>query len=248
VAGRWLLADLWRLGTVAGGLALLLMVRNCNRAGEEGRRADAAEERARLAAAGQVVVEPVEDLRPAVEELLRGNGLLREALERARRAAPGARPVAVVQASTGPRPAGGEPRPADPPPAGEDCPPSLLAPGDSTELRVDEVVLETRKGSHLLVGTATAWRLEPGPPTAIAWGAFEAPFTAAVEKAAPAKPAGRWGVGALGVASSHGWMAGGLLASPGLRVPWVGWQLEALAGGAAGPGGVAGLAAVVVRP
>lgn len=258
-AARWARANPLVVGAILAGLVAFGVVRGCNRGADAERRATAAEQREDARAAGVPAVQPVEDLRPQLEDLLRENGLLREQLERARRAVPAAKPAGIVRASTGAIAAAGPPRPpaacpTSPPTeeAGKPaavCPPCLLAPGDMTELKVDEVLLETKAGAHLLVGTASAWRLEPGPPAPIASGAFQAPFTVAVEKQPSAQPAPRWGLGpAVGVSTGGGLLYGATLASPDVRVPLLGWRLSLAATAGAGPGGGAGFVAAVVRP
>ena len=157
-----------------------------------------------LRAAGQVVVErrDHDHLEAEVERLTEINAELAAALARARRAAPGARPVAVASASTGPVVVEAPQKILTPGVNEIDRAPDvpcLLAAGDRAELRVDEVVLETRAGNRVLVGAASAWRLEPAPVTRLFSGPFSAPLASA-EAVEPA-PAGvpTWALVAVGV-------------------------------------------------
>jgi hypothetical protein len=222
----------------------LLVARSCNRAGEAERRAAAADERAAAAAAGVPVVQPVEDVRPALEEALRENDQLRDELARARRAVPGARPVLVVRAATEPA-AVTAARPTDAPPATPGAVPVLLQ-GDQLRLELEQVGLEGKAGAHLVVGTMAARRVLDG--ALLLRQPFTAPLTVAVEKAAPAKRAARWRAGPLAGVGGGGWLAGALLATPSARVPLLGWTVEAWVGAAAGPGGAVLLAGVPVGP
>lgn len=158
----------------------------------------------------QLVVErrTAEDLRARMAELEAEMPELRAALDQARRAAPGARPVAVVRATTGPIEATGEPRPVSPDtaasiesPKPEVPPPCLLAAGDRAEIRIAQVTLETREHNYIVPGVAELIRLEPGPPTKILSGPFEAPLSAAAVQAAAPPGGPRWGLIAAGVAT-----------------------------------------------
>ncbi len=211
------------------------------RAEHEARRlAEAAE----LEAQGQIVasLRSRAELQASARRLAAENADLAEALKTAQRAAPGARPVMVVEASTGPVPAAGAARPS--PPSGGPAPAPatcLLAAGDRGEVRVDSVLLQTRAGNLVFVGAASAWRLEPGPPARL----FGGQLTAKVAAEAPERPAG-WGFGAAVIAGRAGWMVGPTAASPPLRL-WR-YQGEAQIGALAGPGGEwAGTASFVVR-
>lgn len=165
---------------------------------------------------------------------------LRRALEAARKAAQGERPILVVHASTGATPATGAPRPgpvacpdAPVPVAAPPAPVCLLAAGDQGEVLVDEVLLETRGGNRVLVGAASAWRAAPERGRL-----FGGPFQAdlgRVEVAAPPRPPG-WGAGVWTGVSREGWAVGPAVAAPPLRL----WslQLEVNAGAGLGPDGV----------
>ena len=188
---------------------------------DAGRRAES--ERARLAEAivlaqqGQIVadLQSRAELAARARRLAAENADLAEALAKAQRAAPGARPVVVVQASTGPVPAAGAARPS--PPSGGSAPapaaPCLLAAGDSGEIRVDSVLLETKAGNLLFVGAASAWRVEPGPPARL----FGGQLMAKVAAEAPERPAG-WGFGAVAGCGREGCGVGPGVALPPLRV------------------------------
>lgn len=199
-----------------------------------------AEERAQLRAANQIVAEPVADLRPELDELTRENAALREALAAAQHAAPGSRPTAVVRAKAEPAPAQGTPTPSVQCPGASAC---VLAQGDELRLSVDEVVLATKAGNRVLVGTIAAER-GGQQPTLLLRQPFSAPLTEAVAEQ-PEPPPG-WGVGPW-VAAGNGWAAGVAVASPSWRVPWLGWRVEASVGGGIGTGAM-GAAAVLVRP
>ena len=180
---------------------------------------------------------------------------LREQLDRARQADPGVRVVEVVRWRTRPEAAGGPPRDAAPADggaggavapatpgatAGAGC---LLAAGDLGEVRVVEAQLRGSAGSRVVVGSAEAWRLEPGPPARLFGGPLRAPVEQAVVEAE--RPLPRWGAGVAVYAGRDGWAAGPAVALPPLRL-W-GLQGEAVVGAGAGPTGAwqAGATAIV---
>jgi len=176
---------------------------------------------------------------------------LRDQLEAARRAVPGVRVVEVLRWRTRPDVASGTPRdPAAPQGGGAAAPPvqpssggpagagCLLAPGDIGEVRVVEAQLAGKAGARAIVGSAEAWRIEPGPPTRLFGGPLRAPAELALVEAERRPPA--WGAGLMVAASRDSVGAGPVLLLPPVRV-W-GVQGEALAGCAAG---VRGLTACV---
>lgn len=264
---------------VPGGLALALvaalalLVGQCN--GRRAAEAALAAERARAAEgrelerAGQVVVEAVPDLAPRVATLEAENADLKAALEAARKAAKGARPVMIAHGSTGPVKASGKPRDtpsqanaatpgASPAPisspvpaptghSGEGATSSscLLAEGDQGEIRVDAVALQTRAGNRVLVGAASAHRLNP--EARLFGGSFSAPVTWAAERE-PATPAvRRWGAGPwLGVSSS-GVAVGAAVAAPPARLFGIGLELS-LGGGVTPDGRGQGAMQLILRP
>jgi hypothetical protein len=208
-------------------------------------------EEVRLREAGLVVAAQASgsELKQQLRDLEGANVELADELERASRAAPGAKPVGVSRSSTGPVIAGGTPRaPEERGPAAVPVAPRascLLAEGDEGEVRVDQVVLETRKGNRVLVGTAAAWRLSP-PATRLFGGPFRAELTEVVTAAPPPAARARWGAGVwLGV-GRDGWAAGPAVAWTAARV-W-GAELEMVGGGGVGSGGLwGGSVSVLVR-
>ncbi|MBI5545306.1 MAG: hypothetical protein HY901_15555 [Deltaproteobacteria bacterium] len=230
---------------------LLARALNLGRASEaEARRLAEAE---LLRAQGQIVQAQTSarDLQARADEAMAENDALRAAIEEAKRVAPEVRIVEVTRASTGPVVATGPARepPVHPPPGDQQQaaaqPACLLAEGDSAEVLVDEVELRTDAGNRLLVGTAFAWRLSPGPPARLFGGAFKSPLS--TDAALPPAPALGWGVGPRVGIGAGGWTVG-VAASPPL---WslLGWRFEVTAGAGLGSGGAwdAG-AAILVRP
>jgi hypothetical protein len=202
-----------------------------------------AEEEAALRAAGLTVE------RDAVQgELARAASdakELRGQLEAARRADPGVRVVEVIRWRTRPEAAGGAPRdpapagggaavppvqPATGVPAGVGC---LLVAGDLGEVRVVEAQLQGDAGARVVVGSAEAWRVDPGPPTRLFGGPLRTPVELAVVE--PERRPPRWGAGAAAFAGPGGWAVGPAIALPPLRL-W-GWQAEVVVGAGAGPSG-----------
>lgn len=233
------------LGIAVAAVLSLLLFRQCSRTGSAEAELARAREAAELRNAGQVVTEPVEDLGPALAAAEAENATLRAALEEARRAAPRARPVAVVRTATAPAPATGTPTPSAPPCPGQ--PACWLAAGDHLRVTVDQVVLRTEAGNHVLVGAAAVERTGTAPAV-LHRGSFSAPVTVALEQASRERGPDGWGVGPWLGAGSDGWAAGAAVAAPALSLPWVGWRVEASAGGGLGPGGrVAASVQAIVR-
>ncbi len=177
------------------------------------------------------------DIAAQVKEMTETNDALKKALENARKATGNARPVAAASASTGPVTAHGEAPAAPQTPAGDTAPsasPCLVSEGDEMEIRADEVVLETRSGNRVLVGTATAYRLNPLPIGPVFGGPFVAPLTEAAEVKRQERPAG-WGAGVWAGVTRQGWAVGPAFGLPPVKV----WrtQVEVAAGGGLGPGG-----------
>lgn len=137
---------------------------------------------------------------------------LAAALADARRKAPTARPVAALDASTGPVVAPGTSR---------RC---LLSEGDTGEVRTRQVTLRTDKGNAIVVGTAEAWRLSPD--TLLLSGPFAASLTNAAELAPPS-PLG-WAGGVSASCSRAGCSVGPAISAPPWRI--LGGQVEASAG------------------
>jgi hypothetical protein len=224
------------------------------------RGANAEAEARRLAEAetlrqrGLVVVEQAKgrDLDARVRALTEENVTLRDALAKAKKAAPGSRVVGVARASTGPVRVGGTggaaggsgtPEPSGGQNAPSSSPLCLLYEGDEGEVQVDEVVLATKGGNRVLVGTAYAYRTNPLPHEPLFGGEFSAPLTEAAEERRETKAG--WGAGAFVTAGRHGYAVGPSVALPPLRV-WKA-QIETVAGAGLGPNGewLGGATAVV---
>lgn len=244
---RWRFFASWGLCVILG----FMLVRGCNRTGRAEADLARVQEQLELERNGQEVVDPVPDVRPRVDQLEAENEDLRVALAKARAAAPGATPIGAGHASTGPVHVGGVPPVLVSPPqpeASAPCPVCLLVAGDTGEVRVDQVVLETKGGNKVLVGAAAAWRLMPAPETKLFGGPFDADLTGFAEKVPPDAPGSRWGAGPLVGVSGQGWLAGGVLTSPEARLPLIGWRVSAAVVAAAGSSQGLALAGVVVRP
>jgi hypothetical protein len=259
----------WRVLAISAlAVVAALAMRTCS---VERSRADVAEhavaragEAAELRDAGVEVAVQVEDLGPALQAALEWaqgsddkNHVLEDELARVRKAAPTAKPVAVVTASTGPVPVSPPVAPVVPgagqapasPPLGPPVPPCLLRPGDTGEVRVAEVRLVTEAGNTVLAGAAEAWRISPAPAQRLFGGVLKADLGAATARIPPPTPDSLgWGVGpAVGV-SDRGVLVGATVESPPLRLPWLGWRVGVVASGTAGPGGTGALASLVVHP
>lgn len=219
------------------GFLTLLLVSKCRSARTLADELEQARERATLRDAGQIVLEPVADLRPSLERLERENVDLRTALDKARKASRDARSVLVAQASTAPAPVSTVPTSAS-----ASC---VLAQGDTLRLQVDEVLLQTEAGNRILVGTAAAYR---GDGALLLRAPFSTPVTWAREAAPEAVRRG-WGAGPWLGAGSDGWAAGVAVAAPVGRLPGLGWGLELSGGIGLGPSGrAAGSLQFVIRP
>jgi hypothetical protein len=105
-------------------------------------------------------------------------------------------------------------------------------------------VLETGKGNRILVGTAAAWRLSPGPATRLFGGPFRAELTEVVTAAPPSAARARWGAGGWLGLGRDGWAAGPAVAWTAARA-W-GTELELVAGGGVGSGGLWGGSVLVL--
>ena len=249
----------WALPAVVV-LLVFVTVRQCNARHSAEATLQSERERADLERRGQEVVAPVPDIRPRVHSLELENADLRAALALTRAAAPTAKPIAVVRASTGrvrvaahpatQAPSSGATSSPVQPPAGHSGEggasprPCVLREGDDAEIRIDEVALRTKAGTTLLVGAASAWRGD----VRLFGGPFSAAATEAAQKAPPAPDVARWGVGVVAGAGTHGLLAGGLVTSPEGRLPLLGWRIAAVGIGAAGASEAIGLLGVQVRP
>lgn len=120
-------------------------------------------------------------------------------------------------------------------------PACLLAEGDTGEIRVSQVIVETKEKNQVLVGTAECWRLKPGPVSPILTGKFSAKTTFEKE-AAPSPPGVGYGVW-IGVGNSGG-LLGAAVAAPPFKL----WslQLDATIGGGLNLSGGWGASATVI--
>jgi len=221
--GRGVVASRWFPIVVVVLLAALLSHRlNAGRSAEaEARRLAEAEV---LRQRGLLVAAQL-DRAGLAAEVRRLGPELQLALAAARRAAPGSRVTGAGASSTGAVPAGGEARPTSSTPAAA-LPTCLLAAGDQGEVRVEQVVLETRGGNRVIVGVGEAWRLEPAPAARLFGGPFRAELSRIGVEEPEERPGWAWGVVAGCGKAGCGVGPGG--AFPPLRVGR--WQVEASAG------------------
>jgi hypothetical protein len=124
----------------------------------------------------------------------------------------------------------------------------VLALGDLGQVRLTAFHFKTEAGNRVIVGTGSAWRLDPGPPTKL----FESPIEAKVSTseasdavAPPTVAAGvtsGWGAGIMVTASrGGGWSVGPAVVTPTFL------HTEVVLSAGVGPNGEvsAGLTAVV---
>jgi hypothetical protein len=183
-----------------------------------------------LRAKGQIVEEKRrrQDAEAVADSLAGHNAELGRALEAAKRAAPDAKVVRVVEASTGPVVAT-----------------APVAAGDQVEIRVGEVELESKEGNHVLAGAAECVRVQPAPPAVVASGPFRQDVTKLLAVQTPAQEPPRWGFGPA-VFGGSGWALGAVASSPPVRLLGVDFEVTAAAGlGSSGP---TGMASLVLRP
>lgn len=129
-----------------------------------------------------------------------------------RAAIPGIRVVRVERIVTKPAPAEGVPRP--PPLPGEPCPQCLFAWGDTGQLRIDSVDLETREGNQVAVVAAGAWRIDPGPETRILAGVGSAPLSTVSAEPLPLTKRPGLGIGLGGGYGTSGPVGSAIVISP----------------------------------
>jgi hypothetical protein len=178
----------WLLVAVVSACCLLLIQR-ASRAVDEREKAAEAQQ---LIAKHQIVVAQVTNaaLVDKYKEVSDGNVELQKAVDEARKAAPKARVVRVVQASTGPVPIDEEAvrtMCAELMPANQSVEAQAELKG---EIKVASVDLRTEKGNIIATGAAEAWQVEPEPRRLLFGGRFIAPATTAAELAPP--PDTRW--------------------------------------------------------
>ena len=169
-----------------------------DRLDSEARARKAAEAKV-LASEGLNVAQQV-TIKSLSEALGESNKLLKAAVERAKKAAPGTTVVSVSNLGTGPVVASGDPRPDD----GD----VLLRRGDKVDLRLGVAELRTEAGNDVLVATARAVRVWPAPETLIAEGEAKGPYLRA--DSPPGATSG-WPTWALVVAAGAGVVAGTLV-------------------------------------
>ena len=156
---------------------------------------------------------------------------LQAALEDARKKVGATKIVEVDKFVTVPGPVVVVPPDAD----GGTC---ALSTGDMGEIRIAELRLQTKAGNYLAVGSAEAWRVEPGPAVRL----FASNFSAATSlmevnlEAVSAKKEPGWGLGPMLIAGTGGWALGPVAATPVVDLFW-GWKLEGFGGVAVGSGG-----------
>lgn len=218
-----------------GVVLALALVSQCNgrRRAEAALQAErtAAAERERLLQEGLEVVVQAPTVEPQVKDLEKSDPEIKAVSVRAKKAAPTLQPTAVVRASTGRVRV-----------AGKD--PCLLRPGDDIEIKVNEVVLTSKAGTSVLVGTASAYH----DALRLGGGSFNVPLTDATAKARPGPEAARWGAGPVLGVGRHGALVGGTVVSPEGKLPLLGWKVTATATVAVGTGEVVGLAGLLFRP
>jgi len=232
----------WRLLVPA---LLVLLWAQSKRGAEQLRE----QESEHLQAQGFLVAER-DGLKSKVSGLEHSSADLAKELERLRKAAGPLTPVLAASLVTGPVRAEGLPRaplapspgPGSPQvtapevatPAKETAPglPCLLAPGDTGEVRVQEVAVRTEAGNVVMAGTAECWRLSPSPVTRLLHGPFSAGSKLTME---PTKQSLGWGAGLVAGLTGTGWTLGPAVAAPPLKL-WS-WQAEATAGVGLGPTG-----------
>jgi hypothetical protein len=183
---------------------------------------------------GQIVSKPVE--KAALDRLATENETLKAQLEQARKVIPGAKVIQVITARTSPEAVTAIPD------VTTHC---VVGPGDKLQLRVDQVEFGTKAGNTVLVGSASAWRVDPPPETQLVTGKFEQSMTTVSGLAAPSKSPS-WGVGVIGFAGSSGFAPGLALAAPPLTV--FGHEIDVGISAGMGTLGVIGSASLVVRP
>lgn len=232
-----------------------LLIRSCRGEAEAVARLEREQEARDIEKAGLELVAEAKAgaLRVELEAMRSESADFAAALDDARAKLKDARPILVARASTGPvsvepRPA---PNPGPEPPLKPDpfysdgC---LLRPGDKGEVRVSEAVLETRAGNRVLVGSAEALRVAPGPPVRLFGGPFQTDVTSALGEPAPlpASARKRWILmaGPAAALTREGGHFGGAagIATPPLLFDRVGFGAVVTAGD--GYGSIAGMVAV----
>jgi hypothetical protein len=211
----------------AAGLAILFLIRACNRADRAEDEVERLQEAGELERAGFLVAE--RSKRAELDAAVAKVPALQAEIDRLTEQL-GRKPkvVTVERIVTAPAPAEGVPRPAPPP--GEPCPDCLFAAGDAGEIRVDSAHLETAKGNEVVALSAECWRLTPEPSTRILAGTASAQVSRVLVEVPRGAPG--WGGGVLGGIGSQGWIATGQVISP----PLIGDHLSAAVQASGGDG------------
>jgi hypothetical protein len=230
-AGAFAKASAWWLILVGLVVGALLLSRACNRADTAEAALRRANETANLKDAGFLVASQAtrKALDAQAAELTTISGFQAE-IARLKKASPGVRVVYVDRAVTTPAPAEGVPRPPEAP--GAPCPQCLFAWGDTGQLRIDSVGLETREGVQVAVVGGEAWRVEPGPETRILAGVASAPLSTASAEPVPLTTKPGWGAGALAGVGTQGATGEVVIMTP----PFLGSHLSAAGAGQLGAG------------
>jgi hypothetical protein len=220
----------WKwVALAAAGLALLCLIRACNRADRAEDEVERLQEAADLERAGFLVAERAKqaELEAAVAKV----PALQAEIDRLTKEL-GKKPkiVTVERIVTAPAPAEGTPRPAPAP--GAPCPECMFAGGDTGEIRVDSAHVETREGNEVIALSAECWRVarDDVPATRILAGTASAPVSRVLVETPPSKPG--WGGGALGGVGTQGWIATVQVISP----PLLGDHLSATVQASGGAG------------
>lgn len=186
----------------------------------------------------------IAQLQDGAAELARRVPELQQALAAALKAAPGATPAAVIEASTGQLPIVAPP--ALPPPA---LPPLAPAPAecklwgsDKLELKLAAVALDTTASNWVLAGGLRAERASDG--ALVASGPFKADLTE-VEVKRPTFDLARWGAGPAVFAGPGGLTYGVAAGAPPLRL--FNHELQLIGAAAVGQHGLQGGAFVLIR-
>lgn len=222
--GALLKAAWWILVLVALMAGALLLSRACDRADTAEAALRRANETATAEKLGLIVVHEVkEQVQLAKIKAMSAESAGFAAAWQAAEAKLEARPVIVVQASTGPVPLStpevvhsGKPVDAGGKndsglPAATAC---RLSPGDQGEIVVRAAVRQAKEGTRDVVGHAQAFRVSPRE--LLFEGSFEAPVTEALSEPVPLDDEIGWGGGALAGIGTSGLTGGVMILSPPL--------------------------------
>jgi len=162
------------------------------------------------------------------------NTVLRAEIERIKAQSPGAAPVQTIVGVTAPATSSA-------PPKASGC---LVDTTDKLRLKVDIIELRTKKDNYVLAGVARALRINAaGAETELVASPFESTSQLAVVSD-DEKRLG-WGVGPLGILSTHGTAYGLQVSPPPLKV--FGLDLALTAGVAIGTAGAVAMGGLLIR-